>query len=59
MTAKNKRNLMLAGLAGLLGALFVGTGESMMRYTDAGEMDEVTYDYFLDVKLVIVEIIII
>lgn len=40
---------MLAGLAGLLGALFVGIGESMMQYTDAGKMDDETYDYFLDV----------
>lgn len=50
MTAKDKRNLMLTGLAGLLGALSVGIGESLMQYTDAGKMDEVTYDYFLDVK---------
>lgn len=49
MTAQYKKNLILTGIAGLLAALCVGIGESMMQYTEAGKMDEVTYDYFLDV----------
>ncbi len=50
MTAKDKKYLLLSGVAGLLGALLVGIGESLMQFTHAGKMDEVTYDYFLDVQ---------
>ena len=51
MTAQEKRALMLTGFAGFLGALGVGIGEWLMQFTEAGKMDETTYNYFLDVQV--------
>ena len=50
MTKQEKNALMLTGIGGLIGALGVGIGEFLMQFTQAGELDDVTYDYFLDVK---------
>ena len=41
---------MLTGIGGFLGALGVGIGEFLMQFTEAGKLDETTYNYFLDVK---------
>jgi len=51
MTQQEKKTLILTGIAGFLGALCVGIGEWLMQFTQAGKMDETTYNYFLDVKL--------
>ncbi len=51
MTQKEKNSLVITGIAGLLGALGVGIGEWLMQFTEAGKMDEETYNYFLDVKV--------
>lgn len=50
MTQQEKKTLIVTGLAGLLGALGVGIGEWLMQFTQAGKIDETTYNYFLDVK---------
>ena len=50
MTQQEKKTLILSGIAGLLGALGVGIGEWLMQFTQAGEIDETTYNYFLDVQ---------
>lgn len=51
MTQQEKNSLLITGFAGLLGALGVGIGEWLMQFTQAGKMDETTYNYFLDVKV--------
>ena len=51
MTQKEKNSLVITGIAGLLGALGVGIGEWLMQFTQAGKIDETTYNYFLDVKV--------
>ena len=51
MTQQEKNTLILTGIAGFLGALGVGIGEWLMQFTQAGKLDETTYNYFLDVKV--------
>ena len=50
INSKDKKTLLLLGFAGLLGALCVGTGEWLMQFTAAGNLDA-NYDYFNDVPL--------
>lgn len=50
MTQQEKNTLILTGVAGLLGALGVGIGEWLMQFTQTGQIDESTYNYFLEVK---------
>lgn len=51
MTQQEKNTLIITGVAGLLGSLGVGIGEWLMQFTQAGKLDETTYNYFLDVKV--------